>query len=96
MNQVIQPLKNLLNKSGLSYEEVQAFCAGIESLAKDEQILLYRVLNHDVTMIYPHYIHFMAKINSKRDNKTWEEAVEDEIKFLEDKLNKRKVGSEVK
>lgn len=94
--QIITPLKNLLNTSGLSFEEVRAFSSGIQNLGTEDQIMLYRIWNSDANLIYPSYVQFKAKLAMKKEGKDWEKAVSDEIKELERYLDNKKVGGEVK
>ena len=94
---IIPELKQLLNKSALTFEEIRAFEAGLEILEEGEQRTFTSIVTKDPEIIYPLYINFKAKLRAASGtDKEWEEAVETELKQLEDYLNKKRVGSEVK
>lgn len=89
-------LRNLIRESKLSFEEVRAFEAGLETLAEREQIEFYSHLSKDPQLIYPIYIHYKAKARAIRGtDEEWQEAVDAEVKDLEEYLGKKRVGGEV-
>jgi hypothetical protein len=89
-------LRNLLKESKLSFEEVRAFEAGLETLTEREQIDFYSHLSKDPQLLYPIYIHFKAKARAIRGtDEEWQAAVDAEVKDLEEYLAKKRVGSEV-
>jgi hypothetical protein len=89
-------LRNLLKESKLSFEEVRAFEAGLETLTEREQIDFYSHLSKDPQLLYPIYIHFKAKARAIRGtDEEWQAAVDAEVKDLEEYLTKKRVGGEV-
>lgn len=96
MNKVIKPIKDLLLSTDMTFDEVRAFSFGASCLDIENQVELYRYLNHDKTMIYPVYINFMARKKVKDEGADWKEAVEGEIKRLESYIEGKRVGDEVK
>lgn len=94
---IISELKQVLNQSALTFEEVKAFEAGLITLSESDQKVFASIVNNDPEIIYPLYINFKAKLRAARGTeKEWEEAIETEINQLEDYLNKKRVGDEVK
>lgn len=94
---IIPELKNVLDQSALTFEEVRAFEAGLVMLDENEQKVFASIVAKDPEIIYPLYINFKAKLRAARGTeKEWEEAIEMEVKQLEDYLNKKRVGDEVK
>jgi hypothetical protein len=75
--------------------EIKAFSNGISNLPLDNQIELYRVFRDNPNLIYPTYIHYMAKRKAKETGMNWELAVESEIKYLENYIENKVVGAEV-
>ena len=96
MNKVINPIKELLLSTGMTFDEVRAFSLGIASLDTDNQVELYRHLNHDRTLVYPTYINYMAKKRSNSTGELWDEAVNNELRLLESYIEGKRVGDEVK
>ena len=89
-------LRNLLKESMLSFEEVRAFEAGLDTLTEREQIEFYTHLSKDPQLLYPIYIHFKAKARAIRGtDEEWQQAVDAEVKDLEEKKEKKRVGGEV-
>lgn len=89
-------LRNLLKESMLSFEEVRAFEAGLDTLTEREQIEFYTHLSKDPQLLYPIYIHFKAKARAIRGtDEEWQQAVDAEVKDLEEYLAKKRVGGEV-
>ncbi len=89
-------LRNLLKESQLSFEEVRAFEVGLETLTEREQIEFYTHLSKDPQLIYPIYIHYKAKARAIRGtDQEWQDAVDAEVKDLEDYLARKRVGGEV-
>lgn len=90
-------LKNLLKESKLSFEEVRAFEVGLETLSDREQMEFYTHLSKDPQLLYPIYIHYKAKARAIRGtDKEWQDAVDAEVKELEEYLANRRVGGEIK
>ncbi len=96
MRQILKQLKDLLRDTDLSYEEVKAFEAGIATMDIENQVELYRIFNYDKNLIYATYINYKAKLRAKETGEGWEEAVENEIKFLDNYLAGKIVGTEIK
>lgn len=94
--QILKQLIDILKEEGLTHEEILAFEAGIINLPIENQVELYRYFYDDRTLIYPTFVHYMAKRRAKETGVGWQEAVEAEIKFLENYIDKRRVGQEVK
>ena len=93
---IIQSLKNILETSELSSEEVRAFETGLSYLTKEQQETFVSLIENDPELIYPLYINFKAKLRAARGTKQeWEEAIETEIVQLEDYIAKRRVGDEI-
>lgn len=93
---IIPNLRQLIRDSKLSFDEVRAFEAGLEMLTPEEQEEFYNHLSKDPELLYPIYIHYKAKARAIRGTeKEWQEAVEAEIKDLEDYMSKKRVGGEV-
>jgi len=89
-------LRNVLRESKLSFEEVRAFEAGLETLTDREQMEFYTHLSKDPQLIYPIYIHFKAKARAIRGtDQEWQLAVDSEVKDLEEYLARKRVGGEV-
>ncbi len=77
---IIQPLRDLLNSSELSFEEVRAFEAGLAYLTQDQQKTFVTLLKNDPELIYPLYINFKAKLRAAQGtDQEWETAIETEI-----------------
>ena len=94
---IIQSLKEILQNSELSSEEIRAFEAGLSFLTKEQQETFTNLIKTDPELIYPLYINFKAKLRAARGTKQeWETAVETEIVQLEDYISKKKVGDEIK
>lgn len=94
---LIPRIHTLLEKSELTSEEARAFEAGLVMLTKKEQEEFADIIEQDPELIYPVYINFKAKLRAARGTEEdWLKAVETEITQLEDYLNKRKVGDEIK
>lgn len=94
---VIPELKEILNKSDLTFEEVRAFETGLTMLTKEEQKTFAEIISHDLDLIYPLYINFKAKLRAARGTKKeWEKAIETEVTQLEEYLAKKRVGEEIK
>ena len=90
-------LRTILEASPLTFEEVRAFETGLILLDDDEQAQFAEIIKEDPELIYPLYINFKAKIHAARGGeKEWMDAIEAELIELEDFMNKRKVGNEIK
>lgn len=93
---ILKPLMNLIRSTDMTFEEVRAFEAGIINLNLEEQVELYKAFNYDLTLIYPTFVHYMAKKRAKETGVGWDEAVESELKFLESYIEGKRVGDEVR
>lgn len=87
---------DIIKEEGLTHEEVLAFEAGIINLPIENQVELYRYFECDRELIYPTFVHYMAKRRAKETGIGWQEAVAAELKFLENYIDKKRVGQEVK
>lgn len=96
MKQIIKQLRDLIRASNLSYPEVRAFEAGISTLPIDNQIEIFRLFDSYPELIYPTYINYMAKKKALETGMSWDEAVSDEVRFLETYIEGKRVGDEVK
>ena len=94
--QILKQLRELIRSIDLSNSEIIAFENGIFNLSIEEQVQLYRLLNEDRELIYPTFVHYMAKKTSRETGIGWSEAVEAELKFLEEYMNRKRVGDEIK
>ncbi len=94
---LITRIRTILENSKLTFEEARAFEAGLVMLTKEEQEQFADLIAEDPELIYPLYINFKAKLRAIHGTKEeWAEAVETEIVQLEEFINKRKVGDEIK
>lgn len=94
---LITRLHTILEQSDLTPEEVRAFEAGLILLNNKQQEEFADILEKDTGLIYPLYINFKAKLRAiKGTDEEWLAAVETEIVQLEDYLNKKRVGDEIK
>lgn len=90
-------LRELLENSELTFEEVRAFEAGLLHLTGEEQTQFVKVLKSEPDLIYPLYINFKAKLRAAHGSEQdWKNAIETEIVQLEDFLSKKKVGDEIR
>jgi hypothetical protein len=90
-------LRKILEESALTSEEVRAFEIGLVLLTDEEQAEFATIIKQDPELIYPLYINFKAKIHAAHGTEEeWMQAVETEIVQLEEFLQKRKVGNEIK
>lgn len=96
MKNVLKQLNDLLVSSRMSEIEINAFVNGISNLPIENQIELFRIFRDNTNLIYPTYIHYMAKRKAKETGMNWELAVEDEIKYLENYIENKVVGAEVR
>lgn len=93
---LLPSLRQVVRDSQLSFEEIRAFEAGLEMLTEHEQMEFYTHLAKDPELIYPIYIHYKVKARAIRGTeKEWQEAVEAEIRDLEDFMAKKRVGGEI-
>ncbi len=94
---IIKDLKEILENSNLTSEEVRAFESGLSLLTRTEQETFTSIIEKDPELIYPLYINFKAKLRAARGTKEdWERAIETEVIQLEDYITKRKFGNEIK
>lgn len=92
----IAELRDILNSSELSFEEVRAFETGLAYLPADDQKAFATLIKNDPELIYPLYINFKAKLRAIHGtDKEWQQAIETEIVQLEDFIAKRRVGDEI-
>ncbi|MBP9765939.1 MAG: hypothetical protein KBD12_01750 [Candidatus Pacebacteria bacterium] len=85
-------IKNILHKSNLSFDETKTFFDGLQYLPLEDKENFISMLEEDPELIYPLYINFKAKLKSLEEDDTgrsWDQIVEDEIKQLEEHLNKK-------
>ncbi|MFA6608708.1 MAG: hypothetical protein WCT07_02255 [Candidatus Paceibacterota bacterium] len=93
---LLQDLREILEQSELTFEELRAFETGLLMLTQEEQGQFAEIIKEDPELIYPLYINFKAKLRAARGTKQdWVEAVETEIVQLEDYIAKRRVGDEI-
>ncbi len=93
---MLPSLRQIVRDSKLSFEEIRAFEAGLEMLTEREQAEFYTHLEKDPELIYPIYIHYKAKARAIRGTEEeWQEAIEAEIRDLEEYMTKKRVGDEV-
>jgi len=81
-----QQIKDLLNKSGLTFGEVRAFFDGLQYLSDQKKKDFIAFVGKDTRLIYPLYINFKAKLKAlASDNKEeeWAKIVANEVKELE-------------
>jgi len=79
-------IKNLLNKSGMAFEEVRAFFDGLQYLSDSEKEEFISIVEKELELIYPLYINFKAKLKaleSENPEKEWEKIVDNEIAELD-------------
>ena len=95
MKQILKPLKELLYKTDMTFEEVRGFEEVISRTSIETQVELYRLFNYDLNLIYPTFIQYMAKKRAIETGIGWDEAVEAEVKFLDNYIEGRRVGNEV-
>lgn len=94
---IIKDLKEILENSNLTSEEVRAFESGLSLLTRTEQETFTSIIEEDPELIYPLYINFKAKLRAARGTKEdWEHAIETEVIQLEDYITKRRFGNEIK
>lgn len=96
MKKILKQLLDLFEEMNMTKEEVSAFSFGISNLPMENQVELFRIFNYDKNLIYPTFIHYMAKKRAKETNVNWEDAVEAEIKFLDNYMEGKVVGNEIK
>jgi hypothetical protein len=93
---IMPALQNLLRESPLSFEELRAFEAGLETLDENEQKDFYIHLSQDPSLVYPIYIHYKAKVRAINEGeREWESAIEREVQELEEYMAKKRVGDEI-
>lgn len=96
MQKILKQLLDLFEEMNMTKEEVSAFSKGISNLPVENQVELFRIFNYDKNLIYPTFVHYMAKKRAKDTGMGWEDAVEAEIKFLDNHIEGKIVGNEVK
>ncbi len=93
---LINEIKEILDKSDLTFDEARAFETGLSMLTDKEQKEFAKYISKDKELIYPLYINFKAKLHAVNGTKEeWEDAVKTEIHQLEEYLTKKRVGDEV-
>ena len=91
-----QALREEIEKTNLTFEEIRAFCAGLALLTDEEQEEFLTIVREDPELIYPLYINYKAKLHAARGTeKDWEEAIEQELVELEEFMKKKRVGNEI-
>jgi hypothetical protein len=96
MQKILKQLLDLFEEMNMTKEEVSAFSKGISNLPIENQVELFRIFNYDKKLIYPTFIHYMAKRRARDTGIGWEDAVEAEIKFLDNHIEGKIVGNEVR
>ncbi len=96
MQKILKQLLDLFEEMNMTKEEVSAFSKGISNLPIENQVELFRIFNYDKNLIYPTFVHYMAKKRAKDTGMGWEDAVEAEIKFLDNHIEGKIVGNEVR
>lgn len=91
-----QDLREALENTNLTFEELRAFEAGLALLTDEEQIEFYTIVSDDPELVYPLYINFKAKLHAAQGGKEdWEAVIEREIIELEEFMKRRRVGNEI-
>jgi starvation-inducible outer membrane lipoprotein len=93
--QILKPLQDLIYSTEMTFEESKGFIDAISNSPIEIQVELYRLFNYDTALIYPTYINYMAKKRAKETGIGWDEAVEAEVKFLDNYIEGRRVGAEI-
>ena len=93
---ILKQLKDVLTSTDMSFDEVRAFTFGLAKMPIEHQVAMYRLFSDDLTLIYPTYINYKAKLAAAEQGIDWRLAVEAEIKFLESYAEGKRVGDEVK
>jgi hypothetical protein len=57
-------IKDILNKSGMAFEEVRAFFDGLQYLSDSEKEEFILIVEKQSELIYPLYINFKAKLKA--------------------------------
>lgn len=96
MQKILKQLLDLFQEMNMTKEEVSAFSRGISNLPIENQVELFRIFNYDKNLIYPTFIHYMAKRRARDTGIGWDDAVEAEIKFLDNHIEGKIVGNEVR
>jgi hypothetical protein len=96
MQKILKQLLDLFEEMNMTKEEISAFSKGISNLPIENQVELFRIFNYDKNLIYPTFVHYMAKRRAKDTGIGWEDAVEAEIKFLDNHIEGKIVGNEVR
>ena len=96
MQKILKQLLDLFQEMNMTKEEVSAFSRGISNLPIENQVELFRIFNYDKNLIYPTFVHYMAKRRARDTGIGWDDAVEAEIKFLDNHIEGKIVGNEVK
>jgi len=79
-------IKDILNKSGMAFEEVRAFFDGLQYLSDSEKEEFILIVEKQSELIYPLYINFKAKLKaleSENPEEDWEKIVDNEIVELD-------------
>lgn len=93
--QILKQLRDLLYKTDMTYEEIRGFELGIMQLSIEDQVVLYKAMSANTELIYPAYVNYMAKRNAKLNNRSWDEAVSQEIQALEKNIETKRIGEEI-
>jgi hypothetical protein len=93
---LIGELRQALEQSKLTFEELRAFEAGLVYLTKEEQEEFLTAIKDNPDLIYPLYINYKAKLHAATNGnqEDWEKVVEQEITELEEMIERRRVGDE--
>lgn len=96
MQKILKQLIDLFQDLNMTKEEISAFSSGISNLPIENQVELFRIFNYDKNLIYPTFVHYMAKRRARDTGVGWDAAVEAEIKFLDNHIEGKIVGNEIR
>ncbi len=96
MKKILKQLIDLFEEMNMTPQEISAFSNGISNLPVENQVELFRIFNMDKNLIYPTFIHYMAKRRARDTGMGWDEAVSAEINFLDNHIEGKVVGNEVR
>ncbi len=96
MKKILKQLVDLFEEMNMTPQEIGAFSNGISNLPVENQVELFRIFNMDKNLIYPTFIHYMAKRRARDTGMGWDDAVSAEINFLDNHIEGKVVGNEVR
>ena len=89
-------LRDALDETTLTFEELRAFEAGLMLLTEEEQGEFLTIVKENPELVYPLYINFKAKLHAAQEGEEgWKDAIEREILELEEFMKRRRVGNEI-